>query len=1086
MKRIYLFLLLLACLAPVFGQWHIDENFEGITTLPAGWTYHDDGDGMAWRNLNNATHAHSGTRAAFCENYFPNQNADWLITPQLNISAGDSLEFWTRSWTSTENLSVFISTTGMAPGNFSTQILNLPNLGTAYQFFTQDLSAYAGQFIYIGFFWQCTNYGILVDDVRIGQPQVVTPELNLPDSFSFQQGESLTVDFAPYVVATVTPNTSLTWQPAQHVTVTAQGLVVSFSSPDWAGTETLTFTMHDLISGQSATDTVEIVVIPPPVADLALTAINSPGAVVFVGSPFIPSVQLYNNGLTLWDNQVRIVRIVADDSGLPIGSEEIYHTAVLQPGESVAVVFPSLSMGMVGNYSITFLLDLEDGILTNNTITSAFQVILRINQGGPDAFGIRYIDNTAVGGPAFNWIDISATGTSTIMYGVNQWNGDDNFSEPIPLGFSFPFYGSAYTTANVDINGEILLAPNNWYDAYPGDGWGGDGNMFNYMYPLPGYAQMPGLISVYWDDLYAEQGTGDIYFQTFGTTPNQYTVIQWHNLRFLAGSGATSLLDFEVILHENGEIMMQYNSTATGQTGASIPHENGRSSTIGLQNASADIGLCYLREIVQNNQYVGVEPAGNLLFNGLAIRYYSGPDQQAPVITHATRGNTFQTSPDLTARVLDISSLASVQMFFTYTNMWDDVAGTPTGDGYYSFVLPELPQGSTLRYYFRAEDTLGNIGFLPADAPGNSFSFKILPGTDTDVLLVYSGSQDYQRIELPVYQARLEALNIPYDIYDWEEYDSYAFPADYSTILAYASIGGSGTEGETFAQALMDFMDLGTIAAPKNVFFASDGWASGQHGLSNNYPQKKIFNAYFRSWYAPEGGGGGTNGLAGPEVFSYQNGTILCRNNSPIGTPNMEYSVYANSPDCIFRYEACPDWYAAEVQYPEIGAINAFTFEDGPIGGEAYLHDGVCATSVQLPIYKAFYLSFDYSQLNNQAQSAELFSDLMDWFGVQPTAVDDGQNAPALSQLIGNYPNPFNPSTTISFSLSVPCQTELSIFNLKGQKVRTLVNSLYPAGNHALVWDGKADSGAALGSGVYFIRLDTGTQRQTRKMTLIK
>lgn len=168
MKRTALILLLLACLLPAFGQWHIDEDFEGITTLPAGWTIHDDGDGMTWRNIHDPSHAHSGSRVAFVDNYLPNQNADWLITPQVNVNAGDSLVFWTRSWISTENLKVFVSTTGTAIGNFTTQILNLQELGTTYQQFSHNLSAYAGQSIYIGFFWECENYGILVDDVRVG------------------------------------------------------------------------------------------------------------------------------------------------------------------------------------------------------------------------------------------------------------------------------------------------------------------------------------------------------------------------------------------------------------------------------------------------------------------------------------------------------------------------------------------------------------------------------------------------------------------------------------------------------------------------------------------------------------------------------------------------------------------------------------------------------------------------------------------------------------------------------------------------------------------------------------------------------
>jgi len=51
MKKSFLLCLLICCSAFAFGQWHIDEDFEGITTLPAGWITYDDGDGMTWRNL---------------------------------------------------------------------------------------------------------------------------------------------------------------------------------------------------------------------------------------------------------------------------------------------------------------------------------------------------------------------------------------------------------------------------------------------------------------------------------------------------------------------------------------------------------------------------------------------------------------------------------------------------------------------------------------------------------------------------------------------------------------------------------------------------------------------------------------------------------------------------------------------------------------------------------------------------------------------------------------------------------------------------------------------------------------------------
>ncbi|MCD8479326.1 MAG: choice-of-anchor J domain-containing protein [Candidatus Cloacimonetes bacterium] len=184
MKQIIGTMLLLLLAGLLFGQWQIDEGFEGITSLPTGWTFHDDGDGMTWRNLNHAN-AHSGSRAAFVDNYLPNQNADWLVTPQISVNPGDSMVFFTRSWVGTENLKVFASTTGAMPANFTQQLIHVQNIGTTYQEVSLALDQFAGLDIYLAFFWQCTSYGILVDDVKIGQPLNVTPELNLPATVSF-------------------------------------------------------------------------------------------------------------------------------------------------------------------------------------------------------------------------------------------------------------------------------------------------------------------------------------------------------------------------------------------------------------------------------------------------------------------------------------------------------------------------------------------------------------------------------------------------------------------------------------------------------------------------------------------------------------------------------------------------------------------------------------------------------------------------------------------------------------------------------------------------------------------------------------
>lgn len=103
------------------------------------------------------------------------------------------------------------------------------------------------------------------------------------------------------------------------------------------------------------------------------------------------------------------------------------------------------------------------------------------------------------------------------------------------------------------------------------------------------------------------------------------------------------------------------------------------------------------------------------------------------------------------------------------------------------------------------------------------------------------------------------------------------------------------------------------------------------------------------------------------------------------------------------------------------------------------------------------------------------------------SAVHEEQLPAWQTALLPNVPNPFNPSTTLFFSLEKPSlKTELSIFNLKGQKIRTLLNGSLPEGKHSLVWDGKTDSGDAVSSGIYFVRLAADHKISTRKILLSK
>lgn len=174
---------------------------------------------------------------------------------------------------------------------------------------------------------------------------------------------------------------------------------------------------------------------------------------------------------------------------------------------------------------------------------------------------------------------------------------------------------------------------------------------------------------------------------------------------------------------------------------------------------------------------------------------------------------------------------------------------------------------------------------------------------------------------------------------------------------------------------------------------------------------------------------------------------------SPVG--GYPHRIY-NNPASPFPadtnvYSGSFDWSQAEFDISNYTGLARFRFvfgSDGYVGGEGWYIDDVYAES-------------DFSSDDDPVQTLRY-------------------------HLFGNYPNPFNPTTTISFELPAPAQVRLEIFNLRGQKVRSLLDSQLPAGAHSAVWSGDDDRGNAVSSGVYLYRLSNGEGTLTRKMMLMK
>jgi len=101
------------------------------------------------------------------------------------------------------------------------------------------------------------------------------------------------------------------------------------------------------------------------------------------------------------------------------------------------------------------------------------------------------------------------------------------------------------------------------------------------------------------------------------------------------------------------------------------------------------------------------------------------------------------------------------------------------------------------------------------------------------------------------------------------------------------------------------------------------------------------------------------------------------------------------------------------------------------------------------------------------------------------TSVDDPVVVVEAS-LHQNYPNPFNPSTTISYDLNEQTQVQLNVFNVKGQKIITLINDNKNAGIHSVIWNGRNENGKSVPSGIYLYKLQTEKYSSIKKMILMK
>lgn len=184
------------------------------------------------------------------------------------------------------------------------------------------------------------------------------------------------------------------------------------------------------------------------------------------------------------------------------------------------------------------------------------------------------------------------------------------------------------------------------------------------------------------------------------------------------------------------------------------------------------------------------------------------------------------------------------------------------------------------------------------------------------------------------------------------------------------------------------------------------------------------------------------------------------------------------------------------VDYPDginpidgsVGNLNYKGFPPATYGGAGIQYEGLFGQG-SVP-GRVVYLAVPYETFYPAATRDSLMAHVIQFFDSPMGLLGQNGNGslPQDFTLEQNYPNPFNPSTTIPFTIGsgTSRQVQLTIFDILGREVITLMNGQKPAGQYKVVWDGRDRRGVPVPGGIYLVRLKVGTRAQTRKITLLK
>jgi len=712
---------------------------------------------------------------------------------------------------------------------------------------------------------------------------------------------------------------------------------------------------------------------------------------------------------------------------------------------------------------------------------------------GPDDYGYviyHSSDTNIIERPTYNWINIANIGTNTGMSDISASQEED--SREIMLPFLAGFYGQQHDRITICSNGWLVFGTTMQKD-------------FRNL-PLPGPVAPRPLISPYWTDLVVG-GTfgGGVY--TYHSQAEHAFIVQFDKVKWVTGysgsSGFTTSSDsvtFQVLIYDP-----MYNATALGDSKIKIQYQRFHPGiagnidnpfqyiTVGIQNQTASTGI----EYTYNNVY---SLGSNTLTSGSALLITSvniiPPDSPYlglyGVINPETGANTVDmgTTSELFISVRNETPYTASNIIFTLTTTSNDaelivaehVVSSIEGNTTYTLpepfsiavssnstdqtIVPMLltastrPQAWQMNFYVLINAPRFEITGLQMRNSASVLVNHFLPGDDGSIEI------DIQNTgHLPT-NSGVFYITTQNNLLSITDTEMQIPPLQIDEIITFTSnIHISNIAPSVTVLSISYHIDALEQSQSGELYIpigqVIEGFETG------NFSALPWNIETVRPWTVVN-----TNPSSG--AYCAQSG-IISNNQST----NLQIAWPTSTAGTItFDYR---------VSSEEDNDFLNFYINDVLMGQwSGYLNTWQTA-SYPVPANASNVFRWQYEKDTNT--SGGMDRAWIDNIVFPPSSANsefDHSLTPINTSLKANYPNPFNPETVISFSVSREDRVSLDIYNLRGQKVRSLVNSVYGVGEHYVVWNGRDDIGRPVSSGVYFYRMLSGEYVAVKKMLLLK